>query len=899
MGKTRSFVMREFIRRLWYVVRKRRLEDEVAEEMAFHRAMTRDELAARGVDPADADAATQRTLGNTLLARDQARDVWIAPWLQGVAPDLRFAARLLRKERRVTLVIVVSLALALGGNATIFTIINGMTLRGLPVDRPDRIVGITTHDAAGARLGVSYADFLDWRAAAPTTFAGLAAHRGMTANITEAGLSPPQAPRQSPQQTPQQAPQQATGAYISANAFRLLGERPILGREFTASEDQPGAAQVVILGDRIWEKRYQRDPTIVGRTIAINGVRATIVGVMRDGFRFPMVHDLWQPLGAAPGLDRQPRSARGLTVFGRMTDRATRAQAQSELQAIAARLSRAHPDTNANITPRVTALPGGFNATDVWSIMLYAVGLLLLVACANVAGLLLARSTDCAREIAIRASLGASRLRIVRQLMIESFAMAAMAGLLGWGVGALGVRVWVASLPEANWPYWFVWTMDARVFGFLAAISLGTAGIFGLAPAWHLSRADANEIMKDGGRSGMRTRHARRWTSGLLVFELALTLVLLASAGLMLRSLLAVYRADRIVDTAGIMMASLSLPEQKYATREQQTAFVQQLDARLRGLPAVATATFADAMPFYTSPTAPMTIDGRASTNGSAPPTVSRVTIGARYFETLGLVLLRGRLFDERDGAPGHEAAIVSQQFANLYFPNEDPIGRRIRLSNDNAPWVTIVGVSPTVRQHYAQEIDPVVYIPYRQNPGAYVVLLARAPEGVDAAAVTPPLREAIGALDGDLPTFDMMSLASLLAGSQFANRAFATVFGAFAVLALVLSAMGLYAVTAYAVTQRTQEIGVRVALGAQGAQVVWLFVRRALQPIGAGLVLGMAGAVAAGRLMRGMLIQTSASDPITLASIAILLIGVALAACVWPARRATRLDPVKALRFD
>jgi len=870
--------------RLWS---GRQLERELDAELHYHFERLVDDNVRAGMSQEDARRHARLHFGGDDQLKEGCRDVRGTRWLHDAVLDVRFAARLLVKEPWFTLAAVVALALGMGVTAMMTTIINGYYFRGLPGDDADRILYVSTREPSGRDRGLSYAEFDDVREAT-RTFAGLAAFSGGLMTISDPGRSPDKVP----------------GRYISARAFRLLDVSPALGRDFREEDDRPGAVAVVMLGHRLWTTRYDADPAIIGRIVRVNNVPCSVIGVMPEGFEFPFRDVVWQPLALMPDLRGQARDARTLDVVGRLADGVSARQGRAELGAIAARLALQHPATNTGV--EVTAVRFGEGQmgefrTAIVPQMLLATGVfVLLIACANVANLLLARSAGRAREIAIRASVGATRWRIVRQLLVESLLLAFAAGTLGLGLSTFGVA-FVSQAFGDNVPYWMQFTIDRRVLTLLATVCVLTTVLFGLAPALYVSKADVNGVMKEGGRVGIAPR-VQRWTSALLVAEVALTLTLLSGAGLMMRSFLVLYRSDRLVELTDLLTLRLALPEAKYPTPEMRAAFYERLDQRLEAVPSVSSASIASALPFLGAPGRLLSIRGRLESDGNDRPSVSSVAIGRRYFETLNLRLLRGQVFTPVDGSPGREVAIVNQRFVEKYFPNEEPLGQQVRLivprsGDTSAPWLTIVGVSPTIRQSVARVAQPVVYVPRRREPGPGAMFLVRT-RG-DAGGIVSTLRRDVAALDADVPLFNTQTLQRVRDNTRLQPRLIGTLLAAFAGIALVLSALGLYSVTAYAVRQRTQEIGVRMALGAQPGQVVWLFVRRAGVRLGAGLGLGLAGAVAVGQLLRGALIETSATDPLTLVSIVMLLVTVAMAACFIPARRAARLDPVRALRYE
>jgi predicted permease len=863
-----------------------RLERELDAELRYHFDREVADNLRMGMSEDEARRRARLDLGGDDLLKENCRDARGTRWVDDTAQDLRFAARLLLKDRRFTFPAVLALALGIGMNGTMFTIVNAMT-RGLPNDGAERLMSIHARDGVGRwrGFGVSYLDFRDFQAATKT-FAGLAAFSQSSSTLGDHG----------------RAVERISAAYVSANAFQLLGERPIQGRDFVSQDDQPGAPCVVILGSGIWTTRYNGDRAVIGRRVRVDGVSCTVIGVMPHGFRFPVVSDMWQPLASLSGLTNQARDVRQLQVVGRIADGSTPAQAQAEIESIAARLSRDYPATNRSTGAVVVRFPGPFAPSPILVALMSAVGLVLLLACINVAQLLLARSVGRSHELAMRVALGASRWRIVRQLMVESGLLALTGGTLGFAFVGVGVWLFASAVAGITFPYYIRWTIDGHVRLFVAVVCLLTALLAGLLPAVQASRLAANRSLKEGERTATASIGRRRLTTMLLTIEVALTLVLLAGAGLMMRSFLAVYRADAIVEAARVLAVPVPLPREKYRTAEQRTAAYQRIERRLDAIPDVSSSAFANVVPFAGGPSRQILAEGGRPSPGEAQPIVSYVTIRGRYFDTLGLRLVRGRTFADRDALPGSESAIVNQRLATMFFRNEDPIGRRICLSVPNATaalppaCATIVGVSPTVRQQYFQEIDPVVYVPARADASDLMLIVA-ARSTPDLVA--PLIRAEVSALDEEIALNAVLPLDQAMTQSRWGHRVFGGMLTAFAFVGLLLAAVGLYAVTAFAVVQRTQEIGVRMALGARSNGVVWLFLKRAALPVGVGIAVGLAGALAIGRLLQRFLIQTSPTDPAILLGIAVLLAAVSLAAVLFPARRATGLDPLAALRYE
>jgi len=832
-----------------------RVENELDAELRDHVERQVADHVRAGLSEREARRRARLEFGGLDHVKEMCRDVGGTRWIDETWQDLRFAVRLLRKERWFTAAAVLALGLGIGLTSTGFTVYDAMLRRGLPVDDPHRIVALTMRDANGRQHGISYLDFVDLRARA-TSIAGLAAYSEPAMNVSDPGT----------------ATERLYGARVTANAFRLLGVEPLLGRDLRAEDDRPGAPPVVMLGYDIWTSRYSADPQIVGRIISVNTTPATVIGVMPEGFAFPRWAELWQPLWLTPDLGQHPRDRRTFGAIGRLADGVSPSQARAELDAAADGLAAAYPETNAGFRSWVGAFHDQYADSAVTRSILTALMaasfIVLLIACANATSLLLARAARRSREVDMRVSLGATRTRIVRQLLAECLVVAGLAGVLGLSLALLGARFLSASIEPLVAPYWYDFAIDRRGLAFVLTMCLSTALIFGLAPALHTSKGSARDVGKAGPRTAASSRPTHRWMQWLVTAELALTLVLLAAAGLMTRSLLVLARADSVLDTTGVTTIALSVPEARYSTADQRAALLRTLTERLAASPSIASATHASAVPFAPIGTLrrELTIDGRAPLDGEPPPTARVITIADDYFEALHLRLERGRRFNERDGIAGNDSVIVNRRFVDLFFANEDPLGRRIRLTPPDAPgedprWLTIVGVSPTVRQNMAVAAGPVAYVRYHGEPTPLLHLLVRGERGTAAAAGV--VREIVGRLDPALSLARVWTLEGLLAQTLFLPRLIGSFLAVFAWIALILSAVGLYGVTAYAVTQRTHEIGVRMALGARAPQMGWMVFRRSLVPLGIGFAVGIWGALTVGRLIETWLVETPPTDPI------------------------------------
>jgi len=537
--------------------------------------------------------------------------------------------------------------------------------------------------------------------------------------------------------------------------------------------------------------------------------------------------------------------------------------------------------------------------------MMGAVGFVLLIACANVANLLLVRSAQRARELAVRMALGATRWRVIRQLLLESIVLGTIGGAIGLLLAAAGISALDAAVQDPEKPFWIQFTLDYVVFGYVAAVCVATGVLFGLAPALHVSRTNVHDVLKDGGRGTVGTSRFRWFSGTMVVVELALTIVLLAGAGLMLRSLMKLYEFDPGIRTDHLMTMRMQLPALKYETPSARRAFFARLEPRLSAIPGVNGVAVTTSVPPFGSDMRAIEVEGRP-VSGDRPHQVTTVTISPAFFDVLGIKVERGRAFEPNDGAAGAESAIVNAKMAAVFFPGENPIGKRIRLVTRTSPvqevepaWRTIVGVSPSIPHGSKQDFEPapVMYLPDRQDAPSRVALLVRS--ALPPASVMDAVRREVQAIDRDQPVYTIQTLDEMLAQDRWPYRVFGGLFAIFALIGLGLSSVGLYAVMAYSVTQRTQEIGVRMTLGADRRQVSWLVLKRGLTQLALGLTLGVGGALALSRVMQAVLFQVTPGDPVTFAATTMLLTLVSIAACVLPARRATRVDPVVALRAE
>ncbi len=798
--------------------------------------------------------------------------------------DLRFALRLLWAQRWFSAAIVVTLALGIGANTTVFTLVNAVLFKPLPFPGGERLVTVRNQrlNDANDQPPVSYPDFRDYRAGS-TSFERLEAFAGEGAVLSE-------------HDTP---PERYRMGRVSAGMLDMLHTQPVLGRGFRSGDDQPGAAPVVLIGHRIWRDRYASSPDVVGRSVRVNEQPATLIGVMPEGFRFPNQEDLWMPLVPTEKLEK--RDQRSLMLIGVLNPGTTTTAAAADLGVIASRLETEFPETNKGIGIDLKTFQERFNGGKiqlVFTLMMAAVGLVLLIACANVANMMLGRALDRRREVSVRAALGASRWRIIRQLLTESVVLSVAGGVLGLALAVLGARAFDQAVANVGKPYWIDFSMNYVVFGYFAAVAIGSGLLFGLAPALQSSRVDLNRALKDGGRSGSGVRGGRL-SAALVVVQFTLAVVLLAAAGLFIRGFLEHQSLNAFVPSDRILVADFLLPG-RYDTDDAKVRFEEKLLASLGSVPGVSAAALVSNPPGEGSRDRRIDIEGEPPATAAERPSASSVVQSPGYFSLIGLPLLSGRDFDQRDGTQGHEAAVVSRQFAERFWPHEPALGKRFRFHDDDepGPWITVIGLCGDIVQD-ADELNPLplLFVPFRQEAPSFLQVVVRTPG--NPAALASDVRRQVQQLDQDLPLFDVATLHQRQEHSRWYLRVFGTLFFVFALIALLMAAVGIYAVMAQATGRRRQEIALRMALGATAANILRLVLGRGLLQLGVGLTLGMAGAFAATRLLGTLLFRVSPTDPAVFVAVPLLLVAVGLFACWLPARRAAALQPARALRTE
>jgi putative ABC transport system permease protein len=879
-------------------------EIEIVEEIALHLEAVYESALAAGLGEAEAEARAVQGYDWRLLecelnraekpvaARALQPSVGVSERTRGLRmetfiQDLRFGVRMLVKQPGFTLIALLTLALGIGANTAIFSVVNAVMLRPLPYSEPDRLVQIWQTNPRANRWGdwVSYPDFRDWRER-NTVFEEIGACRTLAFNLTGPD-----------------SPESLAGAYVTASLFTILDVKPMLGRTFLAEEDRPGANHVAVISHELWQRRFGADPALVGKTIQVEGESHVVVGIMPPGFKFHFLeswrgieYEIWIPHG--PPDELQDRGSYNFRVVARLKRGVTIEQAQANMDAVARGVAEQNLG-NEGMGAKVMGLQRKITegARPALLLLSAAIGLVLLIACGNVANLLLAQNDARHQETAIRVALGSSPARLIRQRLTESVLL----GFLGGGTGLLLAFLAIQFIIKLgpNIPRLGETSIDLRVFSATLCLSLLTGLLFGTIPALRSSRVDINDTLKQGGR-GIVWRDDAGLRSVLLVSEMALALTLLIGAGLLIRSFLQIQSVESGFDATRVFKAWMFLPEKQYQTSRQQAQFIRQAVERLQALPEVEAAAASTALPLYGNDSGYFQVDGRPPQPNDERIDAEHPKITPDYFRVMGIRLLQGRAFTWADDGNSPEVAIVNEEMARRYWPGEGAIGKRVSVNNrEGQPvWRQIVGVVNDVKHDgLAASTRPQIFVPTMQftYPGAILAIRAKG----DPAALANTIRQEVAALNRNQPLLDAGTIEKVVSDSVADRRFQMTLLAIFAAVALILSATGVYGVIAYAVARRTHEMGIRLALGAPPRAVLKLVVGQGMKLALAGVGIGLAAAFGLTRLMKGLLFGVSALDPMTFVVVVLLLVGVALIACYIPARRAMRVDPLTALRRE
>jgi putative ABC transport system permease protein len=874
-------MIRELLTRVRFLFfRKKR--GELDHEIQFHLEQSIAAKIEAGAPAGEARRLALVEFGGVQTAREQCARQRPGFSLGTVLQDVRYAMRGIVGRRWFSAAIIVTLALGIGLNTMVFTLVYAVLFKPVPVPGGARLVTVQNRNLTrdDHSMPMSYPDFEEYRSQSSDLFDSLEAGQFDGGILSESGL------------TPQQYPM----LHATSGIFSMVQAKALLGRAFLPSDVRAGAAPVLVISYNVWKERYAGSTGVIGRHVMVNGLPTTIIGVMPEGFHFPANSDLWIPL--VPTTELANRDHRTLFGYAILKPGVSLRQADAALNGIAERLAKQFPvdkDLGISVLTFNQRFNGGQIRT-VFLLMLGAVGFVLLIACADVANMMLSRALGRQREMSIRSALGATRWRLVRQLLIESVLLSTAGGVLGLGLAAGGVH-WFDLQTAAIRPYWIYFTMDYSVFGYFAALCILSGLLFGIAPALRSSKADLVGVLKEGAHSVGRRRGG--WLSGgLVVCQFALTMVLLTGAGIFIHSLFRSLTVNPFIPAKELTTARLMLPDSRYKDKDARVHFYDQLLPRLRAIPGVTHAAVVSEVPGESPGRQQLELEHEPIANSSKRPWILRVAASPGYLETIRLPLLRGRDFNETDGTANHEAAIVTRDAAVRLWPGQDPIGKRFRLFDDkNKPgsWITVVGVcADLVQDLQTTNPVPVLFLAYRQvgwNDAALMV------ESV--ADPVESVRKVVQGLDPQLPLAMPYRLDKLMEHEVWFLSLFGKIFLVFALIAMVMASVGIYAVIAHATSSRTQEIGVRIALGATMRSILMLVMTRGLWQIGVGLLLGVVAALPIAHIMRFMPIGVVRSEPAILSAVAAVLAGVGVFACWIPARRAAGLDPVKAIRYE
>ncbi len=881
--------MRTWWSRLTDILFRRSREARLSSEIEHHLDLLAAEHKSRGLSDAEARLAARREFGGVDRTRILHREQRGWPLVETLVQDARFALRVLRRDRGFALTAILVLGVGLGVNNLFFTLVWAHKFRGVPITDVERVLYISTFDDRAPDRPLSLPEYEELRQS-QSSFESLAAYVTGVATIGDEG----------------RAPDRVDSAYFTASAFPLLRLSPSMGRLPEAQDDRPGGEPVVLLGSDVWRLRYAGDPQILGRRVLVNGSPATVIGIVPERSGFPSTAGLWMPLGQMPDF-KEDRAVRTLRVIGRLRDGVTDTTARSEVETIFGRFESAYPESNRNVRGRVVTLNlrllGDLAG---WEQFILAGVIVILVACANVANLMIARALHRAPEIAIRTSLGASRFRIVCQLLMEAVVIAGAGAVLGAVISMAGTRAVRSGIPTFILPYWFHYEMDRGVFFGLVGFAMAAIVIFGLVPALHASRTDVNSTLKDGGRNTATSRGMRAWTAGFLTAELALAMILLNNVALAYYLSNRTIPTDANINTTEVMTAAVTLPAAAYPSAERRAEFFARLEQRLEGRAQIVTTSRATVLPGEGGSLRRLAVRGRDLPPETPAPTVMTVEVAPRYFDTLAVPLMRGRDFTAVDGTSGSDVAIVNDRFSAVYLDGGEAIGAQIAVTATNAPaaapprWLTIVGVSPAIRQQGAGGVDqqaPVIYVPAAGSASATTTLMVR--HRVDPEAAAGLLRTEAQAVDPNVALYRMRTLEQAVRDGQWNRHMSAVLADTVTWMSVLLALVGLYAVTAQRVTLKTKEIGLRMALGARSVQVARVIIGSLRWPLLLGVLLGAAGAMAWDGAFQSGVAGVYASAPSMLAKSAAWIVVCVLLACVLPLRRAIATNPITALRHD
>jgi|CXWL01.1.fsa_nt_gi putative ABC transport system permease protein len=858
------------------------LDRRLSEEIQFHIEQQIEKNLRAGMSEGDARKAAHLKFGGVESAREYTRDEFRFAWFHDFARDMRIALRMWKRSRGAAVVAILTLAIGIGANTAMFSLLSALVLRPLPYPDAERLVSIWDSSEKNPRNEVAFANYVDWKAQ-QTSFETMGLYRWWTANITDGGR-----------------PERVQGFQFTGDILAALGMKPELGRFFTPEESEPGKERVALLSHGLWVRRYGANPAVLGSTITINSVPRTIIGVLPREMNFPPGAEVIAPFSVSPEI-ASSRRYHSYYVVGRLKSGVTVADANAEIEAIAARLAREYPDSNLGLSARVFPLSEDVArsySNGLWLLMA-SVGFVLLIACANIANLLLARAPSRAREIAVRTSMGAGRGRIVRQVVAESIALSLVGGILGTMVALVSVGTIRNAVPAdlmATVPGLSTLAIDARVLVFALAVSLATGLLFGLIPALRTSQVDIAASLGSATRT-LGVSSGQRMRNALVAAEVALALTLLGGAGFTMKAFARLASLDTGFDAANVLTMGVTLPYARYGA-SAQAGFFSTLLSGARDVPGVVEAGLISHVPLAPgNATDGVLFEGRPESE--RPPEADYRVASSGYFEAIGARMLQGRSFADSDSDQSVQVMIVNETFARRFFARENPVGRHVRFSGpiESNPWREIVGVVADLRHDLNQAPRPETYVPFTQGPMGTMFLVAKT-RG-DALGMAPSLRAAVLAIDPDQPVWAMRTLSEVKDRAMAGFRAMVAFVGAFGSIALLLSAIGIFGVVSFVVSMRTPEIGLRMALGASSANVVGMILRQACPPLAVGLAIGAAGAFTLGRTLSNAFPEVASADPSAFAATTLILAAVSALATWLPARRAAAIAPTEALRTE